>query len=224
MNRADIEQKVNVLHRQLGVLKAQDPVKSLAPRKVIEVLGYEFQEVPSLDWPPGNNATSYGGQIDQQARQIAVATRFSPAIQRFTALHEVGHLILHGDYANTRLHRDIPLSGEQRSRSRPRIEREADSFAGFYLIPRILLHQHMELRFGLATLAGFNWEKALAFHLAPSRHHSLLADGRNGKRARSLAIANASNLGGTNFKSLAETFRVSPAAMAIQLEITGLVT
>ncbi len=224
MDRAEIEHQATLLHRQLRVLLAHDPIRILEPRTVIEELGYCFDEVPSLEWPPGKSGTVYGGQIDRQIERITVATRFSPEIQRFTAIHEVGHLVLHGEYETARFHRDIPLSGADRSRQRPKIEREADCFAGFYLMPRMLLEQYMERRFGRPSLVGIKWEEALAFYLSPHDYHNLLATGADGLRARSLAVAKATSIGQHQFVSMADAFRVSPIAMAIQLQLTDLVS
>jgi len=224
MDRADIERQADVLHRQLRIWQADDPIRMLAPQIVTEELGYTFEEVPSLDWPPGKNGTSYGGQIDRRAERITIATRFSPVVQRFTGIHEVGHLVLHGKYETALFHRDIPLSGAERSKQRPLIEREADCFAGFYLIPRRLLEQHMELRFGRSSLEGINWDDGLAFHLDSRNHHELVVPGNDGKRGRSMAIAKATSIGQRHFRSLSEVFSVSTIAMAIQLELTGLVS
>lgn len=222
MGRAEIERRANILLRQLHMREVRDLSRRSAARDVVEELGYEFIEVQDLEWPLGKAATAYGGQIDYQANRIAIATRFSEVVQRFTAFHEVGHLLLHRDYQD-RLHRDIPLSGEDRSTRRPRIEREADAFAGFFLMPRRMLQENLEARFGISSLAQFDWSNVLAFHLAPGGHQYLLRQGDMGKRARSLAIATAEQLGTTFFTSMANAFRVSATAMAIQLELTNLV-
>jgi hypothetical protein len=81
----------------------------------------------------------------------------------------------------------------------------------------------MELRFGRSSLDGINWDDGLAFHLDSRNYYELVVPGYDGRRARSLAIAKATSIGQHHFRSLSEGFSVSAIAMAIQLELTGLV-
>lgn len=66
---------------------------------------------------------------------VLITSERSPAIQRYTAAHEIGHWILHEDR--------LRMDGETEILGRPssEMEREAQLFAGYFLMPPPLLNR-----------------------------------------------------------------------------------
>lgn len=64
---------------------------------------------------------------------VLITSERSPAIQRYTAAHEIGHWILHEEH--------LRMDGETEVLGRPssQMEREAQLFAGYFLMPPPLL-------------------------------------------------------------------------------------
>ena len=76
-----------------------------------------------------------GAVIPQGDGGVLITSERSPAIQRYTAAHEIGHWILHEDH--------LRMDGETEVLGRPssEMEREAQLFAGYFLMPPPLLNQ-----------------------------------------------------------------------------------
>ena len=136
-------------------------------------------------------------------RGIIITTQRPVGVQRFTAGHELGHMVMghkpHADDEN--ILRRVPLAGESYNRV-PVQEREADAFASHFVLPRFLIAKHhhsrglsprdyenpqcayqASLRFGAsysATLYAFEREKlisrSLRKELADVPPRSLKAD------------------------------------------------
>jgi hypothetical protein len=89
-----------------GALQAPDLISVLDPANAADLLGASIEYVHSIP-----NASRYGfrtaGMMDRRHRRIVVSTEFKPQEVRFTAAHELGHLVLHEQQA---LFRDRPLS------------------------------------------------------------------------------------------------------------------
>jgi len=158
------------------------------------------------------------GMLDRGRNIIAVSERFGTEVMRFTGAHEVGHCRLH---KGLQMHRDRPISGVSPDTT-PRApeEREADYFAACFLMPEKLMHKAFMTRFG--PTVPFIFDEGRAFQLSPRGYTELIyADHRS--HARGLALATAQSFNGAHFRSLADSFRVSPLSMAIRLEELGLV-
>lgn len=69
---------------------------------------------------------------------VLITSERSPAIQRYTAAHEIGHWILHEDH--------LRMDGETEILGRPssEMEREAQLFAGYFLMPPPLLNRAID--------------------------------------------------------------------------------
>jgi Zn-dependent peptidase ImmA (M78 family) len=76
-----------------------------------------------------------GAVIPQGPGGVLITSERSPAIQRYTAAHEIGHWILHED--------QLRVDGETEVLGRPssEMEREAQLFAGYFLMPPPLLNR-----------------------------------------------------------------------------------
>ncbi|MGO9294192.1 MAG: ImmA/IrrE family metallo-endopeptidase [Streptosporangiaceae bacterium] len=86
-----------------------------------------------------------GAVIPQGDGGVLITSERSPAIQRYTAAHEIGHWILHGH--ELRMDRETEVLGRPSSE----MEREAQLFAGYFLMPPPLLNQAIaayDLRLG----------------------------------------------------------------------------
>lgn len=135
---------------------------------------------------------------------ILVTTRRPLGQQRFTAAHELGHLVLdHAPHADDEwILRRSPLPGDSRGADVPREEREADAFASYFLLPNWLITEQMarqgwlaqafadpavvyqaSLRFGVSysgTVYGLEREKVIGRGL---RQKLLRVQPKNLKRA-----------------------------------------
>lgn len=185
------------------------------------ILGFEFHEVDEIpaelrgDVP----ASHCAGVLDRGSRSIYVATRgFPRSMQRYTAAHELGHVLLHPELPT--LHRDRPMAAAEREvPARPRVEDEADIFASVFLIPERLLGDAFSARFGKA-MSSAEAEELAHWLSRPNRRVSadILRDER---RYRARMVAQCETFRGKPFMALEEMFGVSNEAMAIRLEECG---
>ena len=76
-----------------------------------------------------------GAVVPEGNGGVLITSRRSPAIQRYTAAHEIGHWVLHAN--------QLQIDGEDDVLGRPstEMEREAQLFAGYFLMPPTLLNQ-----------------------------------------------------------------------------------
>jgi len=198
------------------------PFEVLEPQIAANHLGYELHFVPDLSLPLGDAraAEETAGVLDQNSKRILVADCFGRQVRTFTAAHELGHVVLKHDDKNHLLHRDMPIAGLEQQAADP-IEREANFFAGCYLIPPKFLGKVMASMFGAAP---FRFDYAAANWLKPNDPGSLLY-APDGSLIRYRAIAAARSYAGRQFggRNLADLFKVSIITMAIRLRELDLV-
>lgn len=181
-----------------------DPVDLLDPRVAFHLLGYEFLELDTMGEIEAG--IDVAGIIDQDNKQVCISKRFKPTIRNFTAAHELGHVLLH---RQSGLHRDKPIDSDGGG-PRDMIERQADFFAGCFLMPKKLLVERFNQRFADALGS----RESLAFLLNRNddpKVEKLLSS----KRGLARALASLSSINGHAVMSLAEQFKVSVEAMAI---------
>ncbi|MEO3809339.1 XRE family transcriptional regulator [Sphaerisporangium sp. B11E5] len=127
--------------------------------------------------PPDEDATTVDAfSTSQLPRPIVVLTanRFDDIHRhRFTAAHELGHLVLHGDTA----------AGD------PQQEREADAFAAEFLTPRDSILPELPRRLDLRRLAALRqiWGVSVDSLLYRCREVGLLSDSSTGRAYQRLA-------------------------------------
>jgi hypothetical protein len=198
------------------------PFDVLEPQIAANHLGYELHFVPDLSLPlsDANAAEETAGVLDQNSKRILVADCFGRQVRTFTAAHELGHIVLKHDDKNHLLHRDMPISGLEQQFANP-LEREANFFAGSYLIPPKFLAKVMKDMFGAAP---FTFDHGAANWLKPNNPGSLLY-APEGSLIRYRTIAAARSYAGRQFggRNLADLFKVSIATMAIRLRELHLV-
>jgi len=231
MNNDDIEFRARNLHREIWERRAElwpgkrelSIVEIVDPVMAARVLGIDFQLHPELRWftRPLAPLEETAGILDRKGRRILIAEKFKFETQRFTAAHEIGHLLLHEGVKETLMHRDLPISGLTRvATSRPWYEREADHFAACLLMPRKRLIAVFEYVF--STKIPFVFDDAAAFELCPNDPDSLSRPHAE-SLARALALASATHFRGKHFVPLYQQFRVSVSSMAIRIEELGLI-
>ena len=138
-------------------------------------------------------------------------------MQRYTLAHELGHVILHPHL--DRLHRDLPH--EKSLLDQNPVEREANRFAAYFLMPELLVREEFEKLFGLAP---FSLNEETAYALCACGLDEVQKKLRlKGPRSLSLYLAKATNYNFKNFIPLKDRFGVSAMAMAIRLEDLELV-
>ena len=158
------------------------------------------------------------GLIDRQARRIAVSRRFRKDVMVFTAAHEIGHWQLHRD--EVVMHRDRPVAWPPASGPvRDPVEREADTFAACFLMPRSLLADFVETLFGACPVVI---DERTAFAIDASDYEALLRTPA-GSIEHARAVARAPHFGLRHFAPLHQQFNVSVSAMAYRLQELGLV-
>jgi IrrE N-terminal-like domain len=222
MNRNLVESEVASLHREiwrrradLRTGSADNPVALLCPRLVTTaIFGFEYESRASIE---GDGSRGWhmpaGGFIDRRRGIICVSQHFPEEVQRFTAAHEIGHMVLHPNIGDSVVHRDIPV-GLGAATARPWHEMEADYFAACFLMPRKLVTKAFVSRFGMNRLRED--DEDVNFFLAAYGSKGFFS--ASGDRlAFGSAVARSESFSGRRFDSLAGCFGVSVRAMAIRL-------
>lgn len=214
---ADIEEEARQLqlemwHKQFSIWPGQKvtPMDFCDPYAGASYLGWEVQEgyVTSSDPRDGYMV---GGFIDRPTRIIAVSDRLPRVTQRFTLAHELAHAVLHPGVQHMR---EIPMQGITEPREpTERREREANHFAGVYLVPTKQLRLAFKQQFGSETL---NLTDTVAQELLGGNFMQLMNAPYDSLMFERL-LGQAVRYQGRHFESLCTLFKVSPTTMAIRL-------
>lgn len=192
------------------------PLEVLNPQIAANILGYELRYVPTLSLPFSDAASETAGVLDRPKKTVLVAECYGREVRIFTSAHELAHIVLHDQRV---MHRDLPLRGLEQEPTDP-LEREANHFAGCYLMPGEFLGRVFKDMFGAAP---FTFNHAAASFLRPQDPGSLL-HATHGSLTRYRALASARSYAARPFgRSLAEMFQVSVTTMAIRLRELDLV-
>lgn len=218
-----IEENVRELHmelwdRQCALWPGENvvPLDICDPWMAAKYLGFEVQE-GWLD-SAGSQAGRYqlGGFLDRPAKLIGISDQQKPRTQRFTLAHEIGHVRLHPGMHH---HRELPLQGltEPHEPAHPR-ERQANHFAGCFLVPKKQLHRAFVTSFGIEQLTltdevAYQLRGAGFMSLMNLPYESLVFE---------RVVAQAVRFRGRQFGALNDLFQVSPTTMAIRLRQVGL--
>lgn len=193
-------------------------IQLLDPDGVCRAIRFNYREQQGLTRQPfslRNEKVPTAGQVDLRSETITVDADLPETIKRFTALHEVGHVVIHPDQIT--MHRDSPLGGNFATpKNRPLMEQEADYFAACYSMPRDLVVREFSKRFGIPP---FQMTDQWAQVLSPADPDALIMS-RHGALDRELAMATAQVRERT---ALAGYFKVSAKAMAIRLQELNLI-
>lgn len=222
MDHRDIERTTRELLQR--VLQSPDRpevatlMELLEPKIICQTLGIHYEEHPTIAHAFGPRR-KIGGLLDRQTGKIAVSMEFPVETMRFTAAHEIGHWLMHPGEI---MHRDMPIDTHTPGDSpATRIEEtQADHFAACLLMPRKLVKQAFQARFGAPPV---RFTEAVAFALCAHDPDSLLAVPADSLQ-RELALATCTHWGHYQFDSLAQHFKVSKKAMAIRLKELRLIS
>lgn len=186
------------------------------PRNVADHCGLYFDVRDKLgtDYQGGGEAA---GLWQPDRSTIAVSTRYSFEVQRFTAAHEIGHFMLHPNLGDRTLHRELPMNGPRGKR--PPIEQEADYFAACLLMPRKAVINEFDDRFACKHPLVLN--ETVAYHLKVDV--GTMFSQPRGSLLFAEAVARTQQFDRRRFPSLAQFFGISALAMAIRLEELNLV-
>ena len=192
------------------------PLDICDPWVAAQHLGYEVQE-GWLD-SEGSRAGRYqlGGFLNRQAKLIGISDQQKPRTQRFTLAHEVGHVLMHPGIHH---HRELPLAGitEPREAVEPK-ERQANQFAGCFLVPTKQLRLAFRACFGVEQLTPTD---EVAYELLGAGFKSLMNSPYESLHFERL-VAQAVRFRGRHFGALNELFQVSATTMAIRLRQAAL--
>jgi Zn-dependent peptidase ImmA (M78 family) len=189
------------------------------PAIAAQVVGLDYQELEEIAFnvlPAERYETA--GLLDRRKGRIYVATKYGLEVKRFTGAHELGHVVLHEDEKRFDFHRDLPILGLERTVRDP-LEKEADHFAGCFLMPRRYVAEQFRARF--RCNGQFVFDDNTAYMLRPYNVASLLYPRR--PLQREIVLASAKSFDGRHFDSLAQLFKVSIETMAIRIKELGLV-
>lgn len=192
------------------------PLDVCDPWVAAKYLGFEVQE-GWLSSDSTGQGFQLGGFINRPARLIAISDNQKPRTKLFTLAHEVGHLLMHPGLHH---HRELPIHGmtEPREPSDPK-ERQANHFAGCFLVPEKQLRLAFEACFRVKSL---KLTDTVAWELLGANYASLMNSPYPSLTFERL-VAQAQRFGGHQFGSLHDLFQVSPTTMAIRLQQVGLV-
>ena len=181
-----------------------------------QYLWFEVQE-GWLNSPGIRAGHELGGFLNRPANLIAISDQLKPRTKLFTLAHEVGHVLMHPGLHH---HREMPIHGmtEPREPADPR-EREANNFAGCFLVPTKQLRRAFSAAFGVDSL---KLTDDVAWELLGANFTALMNSPYN-SRAFERLVAQAPRFRGRHFTALYDLFQVSATTMAIRLRQTGLV-
>ncbi|MEO5672466.1 MAG: ImmA/IrrE family metallo-endopeptidase [Ramlibacter sp.] len=211
-----VEEQVAALHIEIWKHKNRffplgaPPEQMCQPHVAAQVMGLEYVEVDGLGrFGNGRERFETAGSLDRPNRIIAVSTRFSYPVRRFTGAHEIGHFAMHDGEI---MHRDRPVFDI--SPNRPRHEKQADRFAAAFLAAPNLVRAEFQKRFGTKHPLPLN--DTVAFYLTRGAGQELLG-APSGSLRFGIALATAQSFGNGPFTSLTSHFGVSGSAMALRL-------
>lgn len=193
------------------------PMDVCNPWVAAQYLGFEVQE-GWLSSTGTQKGFALGGFINRPARVIAISDeQMLPRTKLFTLAHEVGHLLMHPGLHH---HREMPMHGmtEPYAPADPK-ERQANHFAGCFLVPEKQLRRAFPACFGVERL---KLTDTVAWELLGPGGASLM-NSSNPLPAFERVVAQAKYFRGRHFSALLDLFQVSPTTMAIRLRQTGLV-
>ncbi|CAN5327095.1 hypothetical protein BH11PSE9_BH11PSE9_32530 [soil metagenome] len=204
---------------ELFPLGVPQPRHMLEPEIAARLLGYQLEYADGLGrWRRGTADFEIAGLLDQQRRLIRVSTMFAYPTIRFTAAHELGHVVLR--HPGHVIHRDRPVFDLQQGNARDPHEQEADYFAACLLAPARLLTDEFKKRFGIGPPLPLTDD--VAFNLCGESAHALMRAGPASLKFSAM-VASTRRFNGRHFQSLAEMFNISVSAMAIRLQELHLV-
>ena len=187
------------------------PIAVLDPIIALRSIGFQCELVESLgQYQLEGEYVEVAGIIDRAERTVQISRRFPLPVRNFTAAHELGHALMHDGLG---LHRDRALDGTDHGIRRDQREREADTFASYFLMPEKLVRAEFKHRFKAREFI-MNEDTAFALNAGDLGSFSANYDTRDLSRL----LARATQYDGIPFRSLAEEFGVSVEAMAIRLE------
>lgn len=190
----------------------ENHIEALKPSKGLNILGYGYNKKQSLGYEDvAVKPFEVAGLIDNEARIVEVSQQFSPEIMNFTSAHELGHALFHSN-VNT-LHRDRPKDVAEIG-ARDLIEKQADRFATFFLMPKKIVKSEFKRVYGMDQ---FVLNENTAFALT-GESPSVIREKCRDLRGFSRLIAKTEFFNNIPFKSIASRFEVSIEAMAIRLE------
>lgn len=179
------------------------------------VLNYAYLQPESLgSYVMDNGTFEIAGLIDKQQKIVQVANKFPKEVQNFTAAHELGHAILHG---NIIMHRDRPIDGSTIPKSIEEIQ--ANKFAAYFLMPSSLVKS---VFFKIFELRKFVINENTVAAISPGSTTKAFRDRCKDIHGLGVIIATTEYYSVNTFKSLSEIFGVSKTTMAIRLEELGL--
>ena len=228
MNMVQVELAAAKLHQNIWVHRAviwpegcPGAVSMLDPRAVAtRVLGLQYEVRQQITGDQSRQRGAFaGGFFDRGRGIIGVSDSFSEEVQRFTAAHEIGHVILHPWVGDKVIHRDMPVSSTNLG-PRSMHEKEADFFAACFLLPRKLLAKAFAFRFGSSI--PLRNDETTGFYLSAAENLGFFSANGDSLRFASM-VARAESFGQQRFDSLATCFRVSVRAMAIRIQELGFV-
>jgi len=93
---------------------------------------------------PSPMSDEVSGYIEPENRRIVVNRDISGVRQIFTIAHELAHYELHREYAQSENYRVLTRSNSYAD-TKPDIEKEADAFASYLLVPTPMLKRYQDV-------------------------------------------------------------------------------
>jgi hypothetical protein len=229
MDKSEIEVRARNLHREIWERRAElwpgklelSVVEIVDPATAARVLDVDYELHRELRWftAPRAPLDKIAGILDRKERRILVSEEVDVEERRFTAAHEIGHLLLHEGVRETYFHRDRPKTGlTKNSTLRPWYEAEADYFAACFLMPKRRVVEAFQYLF--SEKIPFEITSENANDLFPNDPAEL---SRLSKGSLAEVLASAGHFRDKKFLPLYRTFHVSVAAMARRLDELELV-
>jgi Zn-dependent peptidase ImmA (M78 family) len=187
----------------------------LQPKQITtELLSLDYSELDEIgDLSVGNLRVALAGVMNRGQSLIAVSTRLTLEIRRFTAAHEIGHFVLHPEIISLR--EDPRTDAALRAPLRSLKEKEADIFAAELLMPEGIVNQAFARLWGDDIEDG-DVDDDRAYYLTQGKYYAREFSELS-RLERAKLIASEIPMTTADALPMAEIFGVSSTAMGIQL-------
>ncbi|WP_190238191.1 ImmA/IrrE family metallo-endopeptidase [Cereibacter johrii] len=129
-------QQAEKLLKEFNIAEPPVDPEMIAERMGVDVVYADFSEPV---------ASQISGYLDMSGEpRIVINSAIPPARKIFTIAHELGHYILHREYAESENYQLLARNNSHHGQ-KPIVEREADTFAAHLLVPADMLKKYRKL-------------------------------------------------------------------------------
>lgn len=141
---ADYKKAIEESNRIVSTFGVDTP-----PVPLLEMVSSYGLDVVTLDFSVIPSGNEIAGFLDFDKKIIVINKADSPNRQRFTIAHELGHFLLHQDYAMDKDRYMVLLRRPLKDTNYSNEEKEANCFAAYLLVPPEILQKYKDVPNGI---------------------------------------------------------------------------